>query len=276
MITLLAIFGLVLLVIGQPRGSQVSIEPASSPASWSHAAPRQDDPELIRRLESIDRHAAEVADLTADFEQRRHTPLLKKPLVSSGRVRVMGAIIRWDTLAPTASVLMMDAASLRIFYPDQGALEIYPIASGLARLAATPLPRLEIIREQFSIEECKASDFDRVPDEPTSPTVAIRLLPKTGELSKTIREVRVLLDEVPGVEAAPGATSADKRPYGVARQVEVTDADGDRTVMVFERTRLNSGLKGADLELTVPPGTKVSRPLEMKSSDVRSDGIDRK
>src|SRR6185295_18779565 len=95
------------------------------------------------------------------------------------------------------------------------------------------------------------------------------LLPKSDELKKHVREVRVLLDEPPANETTGsgkaeknGADNRDKHAYGVVRQVEVTDADGDRTVVVFKEIRTNTGLKDHDLELTVPEGTRTSHPLE--------------
>lgn len=244
-------------------------QPQPTPATTAAppvAAAQEEDPAFIRRLEAIDAFAAGITDLTAEFQQRRVTTLLKKPLVSSGVVRLKGSKIRWDTRAPTPSVLAIDPTTLKVFYPEQRSLEVYPVASGLARLAATPLPRLKIIREQFSIRECKVSEMDNVPADSAGAAVALLLLPRSDELKKYVREVRVLLDEPPKQGETSGqkqqTEERGKHPYGVARQMEVTDADGDRTIVVFKEVRTNPGLTDADLELLVPEGTRISRPLE--------------
>lgn len=258
---------LLLAVLLQSQPQPTPATPAA--AGPGMTAPPSEDPVLIRRLEVIDAYAAGITDLTATFDQRRHTALLRKPLVSSGRVRLKGSVIRWDTAAPGASVLVIDATSLRILYPEQRALEIYPMESGLSRLASTPLPRLKVIREQFVIRECKPSEMDGGLAAGTTAALAIVLTPTGEDLKKYVREVRVLLDEPPPGE--PGnekqgenrpREGRDHRPYGVARQVEVTDADGDRTIVVFTDIQVNIGLQDSELALVVPDGTRISRPLE--------------
>jgi hypothetical protein len=43
-------------------------------------------------------------------------------------------------------------------------------------------------------------------------------------------------------------------------KAEVTDGDGDRTVLSFRDVQINAAV--GDLALAVPPGTAVTRPLE--------------
>jgi outer membrane lipoprotein-sorting protein len=59
-----------------------------------------------------------------------------------------------------------------------------------------------------------------------------------------VQEVRVLLDVAAGNIV----------------QAELTDADGDRTVIQFTNAQVN--VEVGDLELKLPSGTKVTRPLE--------------
>ena len=44
-------------------------------------------------------------------------------------------------------------------------------------------------------------------------------------------------------------------------RVEMLDPDGDRTVISFSNFRPNMGLEGMDVELTIPAGTQIVRPL---------------
>jgi outer membrane lipoprotein-sorting protein len=194
-----------------------------------------------RTLEAIDAKAEAVQDLTADFEQQKKTPLLKKPLVSKGTVRVKGARTRWDTEKPQQTVMTIDAAELRIYYPEQKTVEVYPVAAGMSRLAASPLPRLEVIREHFVVEEVAAKEIDAGAK---AGEVGMRLVPREEGLREHVAQVRVLVDG-----------------GGVGRKVEITDADGEVTTMVFTNVRMNTGLKDEALVLKVPAGTKESRPL---------------
>ena len=212
----------------------------------SGVAGAADEPPALRaKLDDIDRRAAAVSDLSGRFRQEKFTALLKKPLVSSGRVRTKGAVVRWDTETPEPAVLHADGREIRMYYPKQSVVEVYPIDRRLAELAASPLPRLAALRQHFSIEQLTSDQQPQAErDDPNR--LALRLVPTDEFLGEHVDEVRVTLD----VAAA-----------GVVR-VEMDDADGDRTVIRFLDVKTNTGIKPADLELVLPAGTKVSRPLE--------------
>lgn len=210
------------------------------------------DPDLEARLNDVDRRAVQVQDFTARFEQTRHTALLKKPLVSHGLVRMKGSTVRWDTEAPEPAVLHSDGREIKMFYPRQKSLEIYPIDRKLTDLAASPLPRLAALRGHFAIEPIElprepASGEHRRDHAEVGKQLAVRLTPTDDFLKEHVDSVVVVLD-------VRGA---------YVRRVEMNDADGDRTLIRFVDVRLNTGLKDADVGLTVPPGTKVSRPLNV-------------
>ena len=211
-------------------------------------APRPIDAALQHRLDDIDRRAGGVQDLSARFEQQKFTALLKKPLVSAGRVRMKGGSVRWDTESPEPAVLHSDGREIRMYYPRQRVVEVYPIDRRLTDLAASPLPRLTALREHFTIEPADLRDVDPVEAAgiKTGSRIALRLTPTDDYLKEHVDHVFVLLD----ADAA------------CVRQVEVHDADGDRTFIRFSDVKLNAGLKDADIALSVPAGTKVSRPLE--------------
>jgi outer membrane lipoprotein-sorting protein len=200
---------------------------------------------LRATLDDIDRRAAHVADLSGRFRQEKHTALLKKPLVSAGRIRTHGAVVRWDTETPEPAVLFADGKEIRMYYPRQAVVEVYPIDRRLADLAASPLPRLAALRQHFRIEPLpRAERPDAERDDAN--LLALRLVPSDDFLGQHVDEVRVVLD----VAAA-----------GVVR-VEVYDSDGDRTVIRFSDIKTNTGIKANELDLALPAGTKVSRPME--------------
>ena len=213
---------------------------AAGPATKPSTAPA--DAALWTRLAEIDARAAKVKSLAANFEQQKFTALLRKPLVSTGRVRVHGAVMRWDTRQPEASVLFIDAHEARVYYPSQKTLEIYPLDKRLGELAASPLPRLDALRTRFSFEQIPVGELDKSVG--PKQFIALRLTPTDESLRQNVQQVRVLLD-------ISGA-------YVV--KAEVTDGDGDRTVLSFPEVRLNADV--GDLTLSVPPGTTVTHPLE--------------
>ena len=201
------------------------------------------------KLDDIDRRAGHTRDLTARFEQQKFTALLKKPLVSAGRVRMKGSVVRWDTESPEPVVLHSDGREISMFYPRQRVVEVYPIDRRITDLAASPLPRLAVLREHFRIEradpthtagpdvENNAGRGERIP---------LRLTPTDEFLREHVEQVLVVLD-------------ADQ---ACVVSVRVDDADGDRTLMRFSDIQLDAGLKDSDVALSIPSGTKVSRPLE--------------
>lgn len=218
--------------------------PAASPA----------DAVLIRELEEIDARAAEIKDLSAGFEQQKFTALLKKPLVSEGKVRVRPPRTRWDTSKPHKSVLLLDDHELKLYDPEAKTLEVYDVAGGLSRMTASPVPRLSAVKDEFAIARLEPSAMD---GKATGDAfVALRLTPIDTALQEHVSEVRVLID----------------RKLACATQVEVTDADGDRTVIRFRDLELNTGIDADGLDLKVPDGTKVSHPLEGLGASPPSPG----
>lgn len=200
------------------------------------------DAALGQKLTQIDQRAGHIKSLSANFDQQKFTALLRKPLDSSGRVRISGSVVRWDTTQPEASVLLIDQGEAKVYYPTQKTLEIYPLDKRLADLAASPLPRLEVLKSRFAIEQIPVEAMDK--SAAGKAFIALRLTPKDPSLAEHVKQVRVLLD---GSQA-------------YIMKAEVTDGDGDRTVLSFKDVQLNADV--GDLALVVPPGTAVSHPLE--------------
>jgi outer membrane lipoprotein-sorting protein len=200
------------------------------------------DPALMEKMNAIDAKAAKISTLVADFEQKKFTALLRKPLLSSGVVKVKGNAMRWDTEKPEPSVMLVGEKNVQLYYPAQKTVEEYTLDQRLAELAASPLPRLAVLKARFSFAEIPVHDID--PQADAAKFLALKLTPIDKELAEHVQEVRVLLDSAGG--------------YIV--QAELTDADGDRTVIQFRKVSVNAEV--GDLGLKVPPGTKFTRPLE--------------
>ena len=200
------------------------------------------DDAVWTKLKDIDSRAGRVRSLAAEFEQQRFTAMLRKPLVSSGAVRIKGSVMRWDTQKPEPSVLWIDQKEARVYYPAQKLLEIYPLDKRLGELAASPLPRLDVLKARFSFEQIPVAELDKSAD--AKQMIALRLSPLEPSLRKYVKQVRVLLD----VNSA------------CIIRAEVTDGDDERTVLRFHHVQLDADV--GDLALKTPPGTTVSHPLE--------------
>lgn len=210
----------------------------------SPAAPPAVDPALWKRMVEIDTIGGRIKDATADFEQRKFTPLLKKPLISTGTIRVRGGAMRWDTKIPEPSIMRIDEKEIRLYYPSQTTMEIYAIDQQLGSLASSPLPRLSVLKQYFTFEQISAKDLS--PDADPTSCLALKLTPIDSLLREHIESVRVLLDA----------------KTGFTLRTETTDSDGDRTSIIFSKIRMNIDLTDQDVQLNVPAGTKIMRPLD--------------
>ncbi len=224
--------------------------PGGVPPAPSAALPTMNEPvaavpksELEKRLEAIDARSAEVRTLRGRFVQKKHTPLLKKPMESSGTVVVKGDKTRWETLEPRKTVMTIDGEGLRIFFPEQKVVEVYRLGDDAREFAGSPLPRLSALRGSFDISQAKNLDMG-ASDEDGS-LVAIELLPRTAELKEHVTRVRVLIDS--GVPAV--------------RRIEIVDADGEKTEIEFKDVEINKDVSDEELILKLPTGTREVHPL---------------
>lgn len=195
-------------------------------------------------LVALSESRPEVKTLSADFRQEKFTPLLRDPIVSRGRVVMLSqtadtdAGSRWETLEPYASTMVIAAGELKLYYPQQQSLEIYDLGDRLDAMATSPVPDLAVLRDNFSLESSTWNDDRSV--------LSLSLLPKSEAMQQALQEVKVEVDAA----------------QGVLRRLSLTDLDDETTVMVFENIQLNPPLDPAALELDVPTGTKIVRPLE--------------
>ncbi len=212
---------------------------ATQPAT----APVQTDPQLWNRMLEIDQRASKINSLTASFEQKKFTSLLKRPLVSTGSVRVSGSAMRWDTDKPEPTVMLITEQEVQLYYPNQKIVELYKIDQRLGSLAASPLPRLEMLKKRFTFAEISVADLDGNFD--PAHHLALRLTPIDPALREHIEQVRVVVDV----------------QRGYILLAEMLDADGDRTVISFSRISA-SEKEAPPLKLDLPKDVQVTRPLE--------------
>jgi outer membrane lipoprotein-sorting protein len=201
-------------------------------------------PSIDAQLEAIDAKSSQVKDLTAHFEQRKYSALLVKPLVTTGEVRSKASTMLWIGEAPESTRMRVTLERMQIYYVKQKLVEDYPIVGKLGSLAASPLPRLEALRERFLIESDAGEGFDVSAD--NAEPVAFKLTPREDEVKQYVGHIRVLLDA----------------SRGLVSTFELVDPDGERTTIAFTDVRVNGGIDDASLELGAPRDVKVVKPLE--------------
>ncbi len=243
-----ALLVMVMSVLAQTPASPPSADGLKE-AVKSEAHSESTSDAFDKRLESIDTAMAKVVDVRANFEQRKHTPLLKKPLVSKGTLITRGEAVRWDTQSPRRSTMLVGGGQIKLYYPDDALVEVYQVGGDAKDIASTPMPRLVLLRSRFDLSPMSAQELGALADKPHM--LGVMLRPKTQELRRHVRSVEVLID--------------DSVP--VASRVILTDAEGERTEITFSSVRVNSGTKQEEIELRLPEGVRVSRPLGTKPGE---------
>jgi len=227
------VLAIALTAILQARGAEPTSAPATQPA----------DPQFEKQLELINSRALAIQGLSANFVQEKKSPLLRKPLVSRGTVTAKGAASLWKTEVPEKTEMTCDPAMLRIYYPDRKIVEEYPIGGKLGMLAASPLPSLAALRENFSLVPDKGDGL--VSNDPTIHSVAVRLNPSSEQMTQYVKYVRVLLD-------------AD---HGLVMIFELVDPDNEQTLISFTDVHTGDTVTDRDVKLNLPSSVKVVRPM---------------
>ena len=159
--------------------------------------------------------------------------------------------VRWDTEAPKASVLVMSKEGIRIYYPDLGVVEVYRLSDQLRQLAGSPVFRLSELNRHFTIgSDLQISE---------SGVLSLDLVPRDESLQKHLKSIRLDVQ----VET------------GIVRQVELRNADDERTEISFAGIQLNPGLDTGDLTLRVPENVRTVYPLgQDQDPDTSGDEAD--
>lgn len=229
---------------------------AQPPAEAQDAATSEQPAEALslfeRRLADLDERFGEIETLRGEFVQLKRTPLLRKPMESSGTVLLRGEQMRWDTQRPVPSTMLVEKDQLKLYYPQEKILEIYRAKGEDVRLlSGSPLPRLESLREYFTFAEHDLAEFGVTEAEERARHIGLRLEPATEALQEHIAHVLVLLDEsVPCV-----------------RRLVVTDTADEVTDITFKNVRLGVSILDAEMTLNVPEDVRIVYP----QGDARED-----
>lgn len=168
------------------------------------------------------------------FTQEKQLRLLRRPLVTQGELWLKGETLHYvlkNTSGETELALRLDARAVQAYYPLLHTLEVIDLRA--TPVPQHPMPFLE--RDVASLEHAYDIELMR-----TAERYMLRLVP---------RDPQALLTEI-------RLTLQDFQPQEYV-QVE---KNGSRLTMRITTFRLNAEVSETQLELQVPPGTRVTHP----------------
>src|SRR5207249_7331107 len=173
----------------------------------------------------------------ADFQEERVIRLMKKPILSSGRISFQPPNkFRREVKGNSPSVTVSDGRQLWIYYPNFKSAERYPLGKGSpldATVAAiNSALNLENIENTFQINATK-----------TDKDYELALLPRTASMKRAFQKLDLRVNDNLRVE-----------------RTDMLLPNGDRIVTSYSnQTRVP--IPGSTFEFKLPAGTEVSTPL---------------
>jgi outer membrane lipoprotein-sorting protein len=173
----------------------------------------------------------------ADFQEERAIRLMKKPIVSAGRISFQPPNkFRREVKGNSPSVTVSDGRQLWIYYPNFKSAERYPLGKGSPLdstvAAINSALNLENIENTFQITATR-----------TDKGYGLALLPRTASMKRVFQKLDLHINE--------------------NLQVDRTDMllpNGDRIVTMYSN-QTRPSVPGSSFEFKPPAGTEVSTPL---------------
>jgi outer membrane lipoprotein carrier protein len=172
-------------------------------------------------LEILRRGFAGVTDFTAEITQEKQLSLMKKKLISAGRVRFRrpGSFFM-EIFPPHPSRLLLENSELTIFYPTEKSRQ------------NIPLPAEEGLGQWFAYLDRPITTLPvgvRVEAERHGDTCTLRFAPQG---KKGVREVTLMFQD-----------------DGLMRRLVIEEQNGDRNTITFRNMKKNVGLTDKDFRL---------------------------
>jgi hypothetical protein len=171
--------------------------------------------------DSIQAAADAVETVQADFTQEKHLPILKKPLISTGRFAYQSpGNLRWEYLQPVRSILLMHEGETRRFLESEGQL-VPDRSAGLAAMSVVMDQITAWLQGRFDDNPMFAAEL--------AEGGKILLIPSAEGMAKLIRRIELQLAKQPGAIDA----------------VTIYEEEAAFTRLIFRNLRLNPELNGA-------------------------------
>jgi len=155
--------------------------------------------------------------LAADFKMTRTLLVLSDQIYSSGKLILGGpGLLRWETVSPSRSLLVVNHTKAWIQYPDLDVTRQFDIGSD---------PVMKVLSQHlFALTKGTFEELDKWYDIEEKNGVT-RLRPKQPELGTVFSEIAVSVG-----------------PRGVVQRVEMKSTGGDVTVIEFNNVRIDPTL----------------------------------
>ena len=176
----------------------------------------------------------------ADFQEQRVIRLMKKPILSSGKVWFQPPNkFRREVKGSSPSLTVSDGRQLWIYYPNFKSAERYPLGKGSPLdstvAAINSSLNLEDVENTFQIRATKS--------DPAQAGYELTLLPRAASMKRVFQKLELRINDQLRVE----------------RTVMLLP-NGDRIVTTYSN-QTRGPVPASMFEFTPPPGTEVSTPL---------------
>src|SRR5438445_3913810 len=173
----------------------------------------------------------------ADFQEQRMIRLMKKPILSSGKVWFQPPNkFRREVKGSSPSITVSDGRQLWIYYPNFKSAERYPLGKGSPLdstvAAINSALNLENVENTFNIT---ASKGDR--------GYKLSLLPRTAAMKRVFQKLDLLINDNLRVE-----------------RTDMLLPNGDRIITSYSN-QTRAPAPPSTFEFKPPPGTEVTTPL---------------
>ena len=173
----------------------------------------------------------------ADFQEERVIRLMKKPILSSGRIWFQPPNkFRREVKGNSPSVTVSDGRQLWIYYPNFKSAERYPLGKGspldTTVAAINSALNLENIENTFQINAAK-----------TDKGYELTLLPRAPSMKRAFQKLDLRIDDNLRVE-----------------RTDMLLPNGDRIVTTYSN-QTRAPFPVSTFEFKPPPGTEISSPL---------------
>jgi len=173
----------------------------------------------------------------ADFQEQRMIQLMKKPIVSSGRIWFQPPNkFRREVKGNSPSVTVSDGRQLWIYYPNFKSAERYPLGKGSPLdstvAAINSALNLENIENTFQITATK-----------TDNGYELALLPRTASMKRVFQKLDLHINDQLRVD-----------------RTDMLLPNGDRIVTSYSNQK-RAPIPSSTFEFKPPAGTEVATPL---------------
>lgn len=176
----------------------------------------------------------------ADFQEQRMIRLMKKPILSSGKVWFQPPNkFRREVKGNSPSLTVSDGRQLWIYYPNFKSAERYPLGKGSPLdstvAAINSSLNLENVENTFQIRATKS--------DPAQAGYELELVPRTAGMKRAFQKLDLRINDQLRIE-----------------RTDMLLPNGDRIVTTYSN-QTRTPVPASMFEFTPPAGTEVSTPL---------------